>query len=131
MTMILLCGLTAASVLAFLLAFWLLKIVPVARDAIGTLQGTMAQLRDPDLDDLAREKAAQSAGIKLIGSAFSLLLRSVVALAAAAIPLWLADLAGIMPLSSSIAFLERWDVILVTSVIMIALWFGWSRFWRA
>ena len=73
-------SLTAISVAVFMLAFWQLGIVGVARSAIETLTGAVAAIKDPALDDYAREKAAQAAGLKLIRSAVSILIRSLVIL---------------------------------------------------
>ena len=122
---------TAVSILCFMIAFWLVGIVPVAREAIATVRTAMASMRDPALDDLAREKAAQSAALRMIRFSGALILRSLLALAAAAVPIFAADALGLAPAERSLAFMARWDVILVASVAVLALYFALRRLWPA
>jgi hypothetical protein len=123
-------ALAAASVAVFMLAFWRLKIVSSARSAIAIMQNALGVMRDPALDELAREKAVQSASLKLVREAFSLIVRSALALAAAFIPLALADQFGLAPLSGSLEYLARWDVIIVISVVVLFIWVVGGRVWR-
>lgn len=117
------------SLAAFMAVLGLSGIVPLARRAIGTATAAAAALRDPALDDAAREKASQAAAIALFGAFAGLLLRSALALGAAALPLLAADAAGLLPLDAAIGFLSRWDVILVLSLAGIALWIAGARAW--
>ncbi len=117
------------SVAAFLGAFVALRLVPVALAATHTAQSAMAAMRDPALDDLAREKAMQQASVSLFKAFGSILIRFVLTLIAAAIPVYGADLLGLVSADAVIGWLSRWDVIIGLSVIMIAAWVLKARLW--
>jgi len=121
---------SVAAIAVFLVAFYLLGIVPAARRALGTTQSAMATMRDPAMDELARERAVQSAALGLIGLSVSLLLRSLAALAAAAVPILLFDLLGLAPWQATTAFLGRVDVIVVSSVVIVVGWLLAVRLWK-
>jgi hypothetical protein len=120
---------TAASIACFMLAFWLLGIVPVARDTIATAQTAMQTMRDPALDELAKEKAVQSAALRMLVHAASLIGRSLLALAAAAVPVLAAHWTGLMPAAQSLAFMERWEVIVIATLVVLAGYVGVRRLW--
>lgn len=128
--MLILSLITAASVLLFMVVFLRIGIVAVARDAIATSQSAVATVRAPDLDDLERERAVQAAGLRLVRLSGSLIGRSALALAAAFVPVLLADWAGLAPMDAALAFMARWDVIGIVSVIMIAVYFAGRRLWQ-
>jgi hypothetical protein len=79
-------------------------------------------LRDPALDDGARERAAQTAARRLFYVGGVISVRTAVALAAAAVPLVLADGLGVVPATTVAGFLMRLDVILIAGVALVALW---------
>lgn len=108
----------AASVLLFLAAFHRLGVVGVARRAIGTTGEAMRAMRDPGLDELARERAVQAAALRVLGAAGGLILRSLAALAVAFLPVLAADLAGLAERGAALAFMERWEVILAASLLV-------------
>ena len=107
------------SVTLFLIAFWWLKITRVGADALKISRSAMAAMGDKSLDDDTREKMIQSASVKLFGSFFSILIRSILTLAIAFLPVWLADLTGIAGMHAVFGFLSRIDVIIITSIVMI------------
>lgn len=108
----------ASSIGGFLLAFWLAGVVPAAKSAIATTQGALQALRDPDLDELTREHTVQTAAIRLVVASGSLILRNLVALTTAFVPIFAADWAQIAPQADMIAFMGRWDVILIATVVV-------------
>lgn len=112
---------TALSVIAFIAAFELLGIVPKAREAIATSRQTAAVMGDKSLDDDAKEAAVQKAAGSLMKGFFGLVLRIIGILAAAYVPIFLADLAGLVPEAETLGFMLRLDVILATTVIVIAI----------
>ena len=118
---------TLISVVIFVLAFAVLRIVPVARGAIATATGAVQVMRNPTLDDDARERAVQKASISLFGAFASILLRFVATLVFAAMPIWVADVLGIVSAEAVIAYLSRIDVIVVLSVVMVAIWVLWAQ----
>jgi hypothetical protein len=108
----------AASIGVFMLVFWLAGVVPTAKRAMATTRNAMQAIRNPVLDDLARERAVQAAAIRLVVASGSLVLHSLLALAAAFIPILAADWAGIVPQAVMVAFMERWDVIVIAAVVV-------------
>ncbi len=119
----------AASIGVFLLVFWLADIVSTAKRAIATTRNAMQAIRDPALDDLARERAVQGAAIQLVVTSGSLILRSLLALAASFMPILGSDWAGIVPQAEMLAFMERWDVIVVATVVVTLGYVVGLRVW--
>ena len=117
--MLLVAGLAAT---AFLVGFHLSGVVPAARRALVTARSASAVMRNPALHDDDKEVAVRQAGLSLLGSVFSILLRSVLAFLALLTPILVADLAGLVDAGAALAFLARWDVALVTAAAMTAIW---------
>lgn len=128
--MVMLAGITAVSILCFMLVFWKIGVVEAARDAIGTAQGAMATVRAPDLDDMDRERAVQAAALRLVTLTGSLILRSAIALVAAFVPVLLAGWAGLSPTGETLDFMARWDVIVVVTVVVTLGYLAGRRFWQ-
>ena len=122
-------ALAIASIAAFVLAFWATAIARVATDALATAQGALAALRDPSLDDAAREKAVQQASLRLMGAFASLLLRGAAVVGAAALPIWLGSLAGLAESGEVLRYLSSWPTILVSSLALTAAFVLWPRRW--
>jgi hypothetical protein len=118
-----------ASVILFTMGLWAFGVLRVGAQALGTARGSLATLRDPRLDDTAREQAVQAASLRLFGAFFSILLRTALVLLAAALPLGLAGLAGLAAPEAVVAFLLRWDVIALTTLAMLAGYVVWRRLW--
>ena len=117
------------SIVCFLVAFSYARIVPVAAAALSTAQGAFRVMRDPAVDDDAREAAMQGAALKLIGTFASIFVRSVAAVVASMAPIYLADVLGLAASESVIGFLSRWDVILGASLIITGFYFIRLRLW--
>lgn len=111
---------TILSVLAFLAAFQLLGIVPKARAAIATSRQTAQVMGDASLDDDAKEAATQRAAKELLLGFGGLVVRIIGLLAATYVPIWGADVTGLLPQEDAIAFLVRLDVLVATTLIVIA-----------
>jgi hypothetical protein len=108
------------SVAIFALALWGLGIVRAGAGVLAVARGAVAALRDPKLDDAAREAAVQRASLQLFGAFFSILARSALALLLSFAPIWLADTAGVVTSEAVLVYLSRWDIILVVSIVMLA-----------
>lgn len=117
------------SVVIFLLAFAVLGIIPVASNATRTAREAVATLRDPALDDEAREKSIQKYSISLFGSFASILIRSIAALLFAALPVYAADRLDFAAADEVTQFLSRWDVIVLLSAVICTGWYLKSRLW--
>ena len=120
-------GTAIVAVLVFLLAFWRLGVVQAAGRAIALSQGAMQTLRNPDLDDRARETALQRASFRLMGSFGSILLRGVGAFLVSLAPIWAADAAQVADASEVTELLSRWDVLLGGTVLITVLYLAWRR----
>ena len=112
----------ALGVAAFAVAFALLRIPAWAGESLAVAGRAHAALRDPALDDTARERAAQTAARRLFYVSGVIVVRTAVALAVAAAPLVLADGFGVVPAATVVGFLMRLDVILIAGVALVAVW---------
>lgn len=122
-------ALAVLSIACFLAAFWLLRVVPVASKALATVHQAAADLRDPALDDEAREKAARQGALFLFGSFASILWRSLAALAAALVPIYAGDFLGLASGEAVFAFLARWEVIVAATAVICAGFYVKGRLW--
>jgi hypothetical protein len=118
-----------AAVAAFAVAFGWLGVVRAASGAIAISQHTMGVMRNPALDDRAREQAMQQASIRLLGSCVSILLRSALAVLVSMVPIWLFSVLGLVTIADVFAFLSRWDVIALITVAMAVGYVIWVRWW--
>ena len=107
-------------VLAFLGACYALRIVTVARRVLMTARQSMTAMRDPALDDEAKEKTAQQAAVALFGGFLSITLRSLIALLASAAVIYAADLTGLVPAPVAVDLLASWEFIIATTVVLMA-----------
>lgn len=121
--------LSATSIGLFLLVFWRAAVVSAAQSAMTTVQKGFAAMREPGIDDRARERALQAVAIELAGACALLVFRSLLALGAGLAPILIADWVEIAPRTEVLAFMERWDVILVASLAASFVYAAGSRFW--
>ena len=117
------------TVAAFIAALSALRVIEVARGAMGVMSGAMGAMRDPGLDDEAREAAVQAASLRLFGRFGQIFWRFAATLALSYLPILLADLTGIAEAAAVMDWLLRLDVILILSALMIAAWFLAARLW--
>ena len=108
---------TAISIGVFLLVFWRAGVVPSAKSAIATTRDAILAMRDPSLDERARERIVRTIAIRLVVASGSLIMRNLVALVALS-PDSCGPLGGITPQAAMLAFMGRWDVILVATVVV-------------
>jgi hypothetical protein len=119
----------SASVIVFAVALWLFGVIRVGSGVLVTARSALAAISDESLDDLAREKAVQKASLSLLGAFVSIALRSILALLASFLPIWLASLTGRTSVDEVMQFLSRWDVVLIASLLMIAVYVIGRRLW--
>lgn len=60
----------------------------------------------------------------------SILVRSALALLAAFLPIWLADGAGLAGINEVFGFLASWEVVAVTTLMIVAGYVRWVRPWH-
>jgi len=97
-------------------------LVQKSGDVFGLVKSTLEVLRNPSLDDAAKESALQSHAKQL----FSLfLLLTVGAAAALALPtgvIWLLDLLRVLSLRSVIEVTLSWPFLIGTTLLAIVAW---------
>lgn len=118
-----------ASIGLFVAGLWLFGVIRVSAGVLTVARQAVAAMRDPSLDDAAREKHVQRASLRLMGAFVSILARSLLCLLVSALPIWLASVAGLANVDEVLQFLARWDVIVLTSAAMIAGYLLWVRLW--
>ena len=113
-----------------MVVFWRAGVVSSAKGAIATTRGAVQAMRDRELDEVARERVVQKAAIRLVVASGSLILRTLVALVAAFVPILAADWGGIAPQAAILTFMGRWDVILIATVVVTLGFVVGMRAWR-
>jgi hypothetical protein len=119
-----------AAVAVFAVAFWQLGVIRAASGAIAISRDSMGVMRDPQLDERARERAMQQASLRLIGACASILFRSLIAVLLSLVPIWAFSALGIVTFDQVLTFLSRWDVIAIVTVIMLAGYGLKKRLWH-
>lgn len=117
------------SIVTFLAVLWRSGIVSLAGEAMATTQGAMAVMRDPALNERAREQAVQRASLRLFGHFFALAWRAIVCLGVSLVPVGVAGLAGLAPPPEVLAYLARWQTGAVATVLALAVYVAGKRLW--
>jgi len=120
-----------ASVAAFMAGFWMFRVAPAARQVLATTTDAAAAMRNPAFDDRQRETAVQQASLRLGRGFVSILLRGALALLAGLLPILIADVGGLASRADVFHFLSRWDVVAITTVVLVAAYVLWGRVWRS
>ena len=107
------------SILGFMWGLHITGIVPVAKGVGPVLRRVNACVRDPECDDEVKEKELQRGSIQLFKIFLSLLVRSIITLAIATVPILLLSLIGLVEFNAVLEFLARWDVIVVVTIVII------------
>jgi hypothetical protein len=121
---------TAIAILSigvFIFALHLFGIIRVASNVLPTARAAFTSPRDNSLDDRAREKELQHAALQLLGAFISIFIRSMLTFLASLAPIWLASLMGLVKIEDVTRYLSRWDVILTTTVLILAGYVIWIR----
>lgn len=118
-----------AAVAVFAVALSRLGVVKAASGAVAISRDTMGVMRDPHLDDRARENAVQRASLRLMGACFSILYRSILAVLLSLAPVWVFSALGLLTFAQVLEFLSRWDVIVIVTVVMLAGYGISKRLW--
>jgi hypothetical protein len=119
--MILEFAISLLAVTGFALALWWARIAPVARDALQATTRGLSSMMDSELKDDAKEVAVRRAGLDLIVAGFRICWRFLVALAAAAIPIFFADGIGLASRNAVFGRMLQFDFIVIVSVGAIIL----------
>ncbi len=109
---------SALAILAFLIAFQAVGVVPAARLAIRRAADAGKVMRSAHLSDAQKETQVQQAALALLRSAGSIGLRFAASFFAALLPIYGLSGLGLASSTDTFAFLARWDVIVVSSVLI-------------
>jgi hypothetical protein len=110
----------AVCVVCFVAAFSAFGAMRAASDTLATARGALAAFSDASLTDDDRERIARKTSLRLFSGSISAGLRAGAAVLVSALPILLADKAGLAPGSEVVSFLLRWDVLLVITVVTVA-----------
>ena len=116
------------SVILFCAAFYFTKLIITCNKVIEDSQDAIRIVSNKNLDDHAKEKLIQAAAIKMLKASFTLLFKILITLVLATIPLWIADVANVAPLSQTSEYALRIDVLVITTLIITALVFLYKYF---
>ena len=111
------------SIAAFAVAFRFSGLVARARAAIALVSTTLAVITEPSLDDDEKERVTQRAAIDLFKAFALITLTASLVLAAPGIVIWFSDVMGLARLQDVLDFLLSWEVLIGTSLLLLAaLW---------
>ncbi|WP_171239023.1 sulfotransferase [Ruegeria sp. HKCCA5763] len=119
--MILVVAVSLLAVGGFAFVLWRTKIFDAANDVVSTSMSGVASLMDSQLSDDAKEQAVRRAGLKLIVFGFNLAWRVVLALAAAALPIYGAEFLRLTSSSAVFDLMLRLDYIVIVSIAAIVV----------
>lgn len=111
------------AVLLFVLAFAWTRLAASFSQVTHTSQEAIRVLGDAHLDDSVKERAARNAGLRLLQLAIVVTLKGAIAVMAAVLPFWIADVLALESWEVSIAFALRWDVLAITLVAGVLIWY--------
>jgi hypothetical protein len=112
-------GTAIACVAVFLIAFSGLRVTQAASGGLAIARGAMTLLSDRTIDDDARERAVRQASIRLFSASASIAVRAVLAMLVSFVPVLIAETAGVATLTDVVAFLSRWDVMVITTLVIV------------
>jgi len=114
-------GVSLFAVAGFIFALWATNIVGVAHKVVAASLAGVSALFDNQLSDREKEVAARQAGVRLLIGGLSIGWRIVVALAAAGLPIFLAEAVGVVASSDVFDVMLRLDYIVIVSVLAVVL----------
>jgi hypothetical protein len=106
-----------------------LRIVSIARQAAAVARETATAMREPGLDDLARERISRRAAVNLAAATASIGIRTMAAAAAGFAPVWAASALDIARTGDVFSFLAGWQAIVATTVVAAAVYLLRMRLW--
>lgn len=116
-----------AGLVAFVAVLKLFRIVVISRDILGTAQGALRVMTDPDILEEEKETAVRNASGRLLGRFFLIGAVSIAALAAAAAVVWSGSAVGFYDLGEAGRVATGWPFILLSSAGAIAAWYAVDR----
>lgn len=113
----------AICVVIFFLLLKVFKVIEFSQRVLVSVQLARTIITNPDLDDLARERAIQAESIKLFRYFFILLIGGAAAFLLPTAALWLVGLTGLVSFEDVITTMASWPFILVFSLLsLLCIW---------
>ncbi|WP_144096346.1 hypothetical protein [Croceicoccus sediminis] len=112
-----------ATCVLFAGAFALLGVVGRTMTMFAAMRGSFAVMRDPAMDDLAKEKAIQKGSVELLGHLVAVVAMLALAFGVAAVPALIGSWAGLFTFDEFVAFTLRPDVLIATIAVFTGLAF--------
>lgn len=103
----------------FAFVLWRTNIFETANDVVSTSMAGVMSLVDSQLSDQAKEQAVRRAGLKLFVGGFNIAWRVILALAAAVLPVFLAEHFGVTTSNAVFDIMLRLDYIVIVSIVAI------------
>lgn len=120
-------GVYLAGVVLFVLAFSITRLSSSFGQVLTIVQHATRVMTDSQLDDNDKERAARKYALQLLREAALIALKGLIIVLCALFPFWLADVLALQPWDEAMRFALRWDVLLITTVVMVAGWLFWRR----
>ena len=114
----------SAAVLGFALVLARSRLGGVVQRIVRAALDGVTVVLDPDLDDLAKERAARRAGVSLLKGGFGLAWRFGLALGAAGLVVLAADASGVVPADRVLDLMVGLDFIVGISVVAAVVWWA-------
>jgi len=116
-----------AGIVLFVLAFSFTHLSSSFGRVMAIVRHALQVITDGDLNDRDKEQAAQHAALQLLRQFVLITLKGAITVLCALLPFWLADVTALLPWDESMRFALRWDVLIITAVLMVAGWLAWKR----
>lgn len=116
-----------AGILLFVLAFRFTQLASSFGQVMAIVRQAIRVVTDSQLDDHDKERVARHAALQLFKQAALITLKGVITVICALFPFWLADALALQPWNEAMTFALRWDVLLITTALMVAGWLFWRR----
>jgi hypothetical protein len=114
-------------VVGFVLLVRMFGLIGKCRHVFELVESSLAVLRDPSLDDDAREHALQSHAKQLFALFFLLTAGAVLALALPAGVIWILDALRIVSFRAVVDLTLSWQFLLATTLIGVVAWWLMRR----
>jgi hypothetical protein len=114
-------------VVGFVLLVRAFGLIAKCGDVLDLVQSSLGVLREPSLDDDARERALQSHAKRLFALFFLLTAGAALALALPAALIWVLDALGLVSFDAVVDMTLSWQFLLATTLVGTAAWWLMRR----
>jgi hypothetical protein len=116
------------AVVLFSLSFFLLKILHTCRQIIAITLSAIEVMANHLLDDQQKQNKIQQSALGMLIQFLVLLVKGILVLGSVLLPFYAADYFSLVSIETSSKFAMRVDVILMTTIAALAVYFLWKKF---